>query len=329
MSIGWKIATIVISSILALILIFLGVYYLWPWNKSFFNMSSEEFLIPGLDTKFTPQGMSLIDGSDKFLICGYMTDNTPSRIYVINNGKIEKYFTLTQSEEDYVGHAGGIVSFGSTIWIVGDKHCYRFSLSDVNRIQNGGKVAILDSFKTNNGADFVFTSNNFLWVGEFYKKDKYETDASHRLQTRSGETNNAVVFGYKIDESKGYGLVSQAPLPDKALSIRDLAQGIAVASDGKFVMSTSYGLPDSNIYVYKNVLSEEKHGTIAIGMHNVDLWYLDNHALEQTINAPSMSEEIVIKNDRVYVLFESGAKKYRVFNRKQLKYVYSFALNNI
>lgn len=329
MSKGWKITTIIISSLLALILIFLGVYYLWPWNKSFFDMASEEFAIPGLDTKFTPQGMSLIDGSDKFLICGYMTDNTPSRIYVINDGKIEKYFTLTQSEEDYIGHAGGIVSFGSTIWIVGDKHCYRFALSDVNNVQNGGKVTILDSFKTNNGADFVFTNNNFLWVGEFYKKDKYETDASHRLQTRSGEINSAVVFGYKIDESKGYGLVSQAPLPDKALSIRDLAQGIAVANDGRFVISTSYGLLDSNIYVYENVLIEEHHGTIAIGMYNVDLWYLDNNALVQTINVPSMSEEIVIKNDRVYVLFESGAKKYKIFNRKQLSHVYSFALNNI
>lgn len=329
MSKGWKITTIVLSSILALILIFLGVYFLWPWNKDFFNMASKEFEIPGLDTKFTPQGMTIIDGSDRFLICGYMTDGTPSRFYLVSSGQVEKYFTLTQAEEDYDGHAGGVVSKGSTIWVVGDKHCYRFSLSDVNRCDNGGKVAILDSFKTNNGADFVFESNGVLWVGEFYKQGKYETDASHKLTTRSGETNNALVFGYKIDESKGYGLVSQAPLPDKALSIRGLAQGIAVASDGRFVMSTSYGLPDSNIYIYKNVLAEEKHGTVSIGMHTFDMWFLDNDSLLNTINTPSMSEELVIKNDRVYVLFESGAKKYRLYNRKKLSNVYSFEINNI
>lgn len=326
MSKAWKITVSIISGILGAILIFLAVYYLWPWNKKFFDNASKEFAIPGLDTDFAPQGFDNIDGSDRFVIGGYMNDGSPSRFYVINDGNIEKYFTLRVSDSDYTGHAGGIVSVGGTFWVVGDKRAYRFHLSQVDSCENGGSVDVLDSFATNNGADFVFENNGYLWIGEFYRDKNYETDKSHWLQTRSGETNQALAFGYKIDESKSFGLVSNSPTPDKALSIRGLAQGIAVTSDGRLVVSCSYGLKDSNLYVYKPVLNEEKHGTYILGKHTIDLWYLDNDALINTINAPAMSEEICIKDSRLYILFESSAKKYRLFNRKALKNVYSLSV---
>ena len=63
--------------------------------------------------------------------------------------------------------------------------------------------------------------------------------------------------------------------------------------------------------------------------HTIKLWYLDGESLKKDVTIPSMSEEITIKNGRVYILFESGAKKYKIYNRKQLKNVYSLALDNI
>jgi len=63
-----------------------------------------------------------------------------------------------------------------------------------------------------------------------------------------------------------------------------------------------------------------------VGKKLVDLWYLDNEALISKMNAPSMSEEIVFNNGRIYILFESASKKYKVFNRKQLKNVYSLPI---
>lgn len=323
---GWKITISIISSILGLILIFLGVYYLFPWNKSFFDSASVEFAIPGLDTKFTPQGLTTIDGTDKFLVCGYMTDDSASRLYLINDGKIEKYFTLTLNDEDYKGHAGGVCSKGGTIWIVGDKICYRFWLSDVNNCENAGKVEIIDCFETSNGADFVFENDGYLYIGEFYRAGNYETIKSHWIKTRSGETNPALVLGYKIDESKSVGLYSTTP--SRALSIRGLVQGIAVADD-KILMSCSYGIADSKLYVYSNVFKEDTAVDYALGNHTIKLWYLDGESLKNDVTIPSMSEEITIKNGRVYILFESGAKKYKIFNRKQLKNVYSLALDNI
>ena len=121
---GWKITIIIVSSILVLIFGFLSIYYLWPWNKDFFDASTKEFAIPGLETTFTPQGITQIDGSNKFIVCGYMSDGSASRYYVLDSeGKVVKYFTLKQSGEDYVGHASGILSKGSTLWTVGDGNC--------------------------------------------------------------------------------------------------------------------------------------------------------------------------------------------------------------
>ena len=322
-----KVFTIIFSIFFVILMLFLCIYYCWPWNKYFFDIASKEFLIPGLDTNFVPQGMSIIDGQDRYLISGYMSDNTPSRVYVISNNKIEKYFTLTQENIDYKGHAGGIISKGGTIWIVGDGYCSRFHLSDVNNVKNAGKVSILDSFATNNGADFVFENNGYLWIGEFYKQGKYETKDSHKLTTRSGEVNPALAFGYKIDESMAYGLFSKTP--EKALSLREKCQGVAVTTEGKFVLSCSYSISDSAIYYYKDVLNEEKHGEFILGKHILDLWYLDNESILNEINAPSMSEEIVIKNDRLYILFESACKKYRIFNRKRLQNVYSISIQSL
>ena len=95
-------------------------------------------------------------------------------------------------------------------------------------------------------------------------------------------------------------------------------------------MSGSYGRADSALYVYKDVFSEAPHNpNFALGNHTIKLWYLDDESLTNTINVPSMSEEIAIKNNRVYILFESAGKKYKIFNRKQLKNVYSLSLDNL
>ena len=321
-----KIVSIVFASLLTAIMIFLGVYYLWPWNKEFFDKADKEFLIPGLDTTFVPQGMTKLDYNNQYLISGYMGDGSPSRYYLYDSEeeKLVKYFTLKVDNEFYYGHAGGVANAGSTFWTVGDKQCLRFNLTQITEVEDGGFIKVLDSFNTTNGADFVFTTNGMLWIGEFYKEGKYETDRSHHLETTSGETNHALVYGYEIHEGKKYGLLNVTPT--KLLSIRDMVQGIAVDTSGNFIMSTSYSLPDSNIYYYKNVLEHECDTHIYLGNNSIPLWFLDNNSLLSAINAPSMAEEIVFENNRVYILFESNAKKYRLFNRKRIKNVYSLPI---
>ena len=328
MSKAWKITISIIASLLILIMGFLAVYYLWPWNKEFFDNAKKEWSIPGLDTSFTPQGLSKIQDQNKFLVSGYMSDGSASRFYVVDNesGEIIKYFTLSVDEREYTGHAGGIVSHGSSVWVVGDKCCYRFTLNDINNVDNGNKVYAKAWFKLEyNNADFVFANDGVLYIGEFYKAGKHETSEKHHMRTRSGEMNTAIVYGFDIDEQEKIGLSDI--YPDLAISIRGLCQGMDMTSDGKFVMSTSYSLPDSNIYYYKDVLSEESHGTYRYGYDTIPLWYLDNEALISSTNAPAMSEEVAVHNGNVYILFESASKKYRLINRKRLYNVYSLPIS--
>lgn len=327
---GWKITLIIVASLLLLILIFAGVYYLWPWNRDFFNESNVEFNIPGLNTNFCPQGFTKIEGQNKYLISGYMSDNTPSRIYLINgdDGNVEKYFTLKDGAGgNYIGHAGGICSAGSTIWIVSEGQCFRLLLTAVNNVEDGSYVSIVDKFETQCGADYIFANDGYLWVGEFYKKGKYETSEDHYISVAGGKINHSIVYGFKISESNNFGLLSI--IPSMALSVRDLVQGIQISNDGKIILSTSYGLSDSILYKYDSVLNRACNDTIRVGFYDVPIWYLDDDSLLSSKKIPSMSEEIVINNDRVYILFESGCRKYRAFVRKRINNVYSVPISYI
>ena len=326
-----KIIGISLASLILLIAIFLAVWFLWPWNGAFFKNATKEFAIPGLDTDFVPQGFTKVDGQNTYIVGGYMAKGSASRYYVVNgeSGEVEKYFTIKVDGEDYVGHACGITSSENNLWICSkdedEGRAYRFLLSDVRAVQNGDSIDIVDYFATNNGADNITIHNGYLWVGEFYRKGNYETNNAHRIKTRPEETNTAVAYAYEIDNTAQYGVVDT--IPDMALSTTGLVQGMAFTADGKIALSTSYSLPDSNIYSYKNVLAEAAHSSITVGGNEVDLWFLDGESLIRKTNAPAMTEEIVINNNKLYIFSESACQKYRIFNRKKVTDVYSLSLD--
>lgn len=333
---AWIVVSIVVSSLLVLIMGFLSVYFLWPWNKDFFDMAKEEFAIPGLGDNFVPQGLTSVGDTGNFLVSGYMTDKSPSRIYYVDGkaNEVIKYVTLkmSDSEADYIGHAGGIAFYGDSVWVSGDGYIHRLLFSDINRADNAEKIYMKAYMKTGNGADFVYAINETLWVGEFYKEKKYETSEEHHLKTTSGETNRAVAYGFVIDEGRNIGLQYKSYdeiAPTRALSLPDLVQGMTFSSDGKILLSTSWSLSDSVLKLYRNVFENDAQGTVKYGYYTIDLWYLDDNSLVSDTRIPSMSEEIVSKNDIVYVLFESGCKKYKLVNRVSLKQAYSFPINSL
>lgn len=337
------ITLIVISSVLVLVMGFLAVYFLWPWNKDFFDNAKEEFEIPGLDDGFVPQGFTRVDGTEDYIICGYMSNNEPSRAYYIDgkSGEATKYvtFKMSDTEGDYVGHAGGVTSYLNMLWMVGDGYLYYFSLPTFNSTPNGSSMHFISYIKIENGADFVYAEKTkigdeetaILWVGEFHKEKKYDTSENHHLKTHSGETNKAVTYGFKISTTSDMGLTSTSSgrvyVPKYALSMPDLVQGMSFTSDGRVLLSTSWSLSDSTLKLYDNVLKDSAHSTIRYAQFTVDLWFLDDDALISDTKIPSMSEEIVISNDIVYILFESACKKYRYFNRDALDNVYSMPIS--
>ena len=137
----------------------------------------------------------------------------------------------------------------------------------------------------------------------------------------------AVAFGYELNSANENGL--EDTIPDKAVSTRGLVQGVAITEEGNIILSTSYSLPASTIYCYKNVFLEEKHSTIKVNETDVDLWFLDGESLINEVSAPAMSEEIIAYNGKLYILNESACKKYKLFTRDSVKDVYSLPLEYV
>ena len=111
-------------------------------------------------------------------------------------------------------------------------------------------------------------------------------------------------------DSSGY-------IPDYMLAIPEQVQGMAFTKTDKIIFSTSYGRKNnSKLYIYEDVLITEKSGTKNIDGKNVDLYACSNELLETDMVAPPMAEGLAEHPDGIYIIFESGAAKYRNGNGK-------------
>ena len=146
---------------------------------------------------------------------------------------------------------------------------------------------------------------------------------------------------------------SRVPKIQNIFSITDEIQGFARTKTG-LTLSQSYGLKNSNIlyYEWSEILktanskyykdfkytdadgNEKSYGGFesadaplnsGANYRDTDLrvYFVDNAVKRNSYSIPSMSEGLCVKGDRVYVLFESAAYKYRPFVRQVLKNVYS------
>ena len=88
----------------------------------------------------------------------------------------------------------------------------------------------------------------------------------------------------------------------------------AEGSRNGVILSTSYGRAnDSVLYRYEYPLKEDLHAFVTVEGKQVSLWFLDAHTAKprQSVEAIPMPEGIVEIQKELYVLFESGADKYR------------------
>ncbi len=311
-------AVAVVVSIVVALCAFLMVWYLgddYPDFKRF----RQSFAIPGLEEGLIPQGVA--NYNDTFYVSGYMNDGSPARIYVIEDGVATGYVTVKLSDgRDYTGHASGIATNGSKFWMVSDSTVYVLSRTDImSAAKNGGSVKVNSSWNANCSASFCYYTNNSLYVGEFYRSGKYETDETHHFTTPAGDENKALILRYSATSSN--------PYPTRAYSIPGNIQGMAFNSDSsKLILSQSYALPNSKILVYDEDSAKSKTGILKVGEYNVTVYYIDSSILEQTYSIPCMSEGLCSDGNRVYVLFESASAKYKPFVREQLKNTYYFTV---
>lgn len=307
------------------ILIIVGIYFLGYKTtikrgyKEFYNKSTEKFDIPGLNTNYVPQAISYNEKYKIFIIAGYDSLDEPSYLYILDeNGKeIKKVAIKTDQNTYYTGHAGGVISFNDIIFVSSGKKVYKLS---VDKVLNDDVVICDAVTKVDVSGATMFVHDKYLFVTEFYEETKNQTDMSHHLTTPSNYVNKALAFAYEIDESSISGLINNTPV--MVMSIPEKVQGI-VEKDNTLVVSQSFGrFNDSSIKTFKNVLEEETTYTFNYKDIKLPLYYLDDSNLLVNLHAPSMTEGLCLHNNKVLVLFESSAKKYKFTCKCPLDSVY-------
>lgn len=317
---------IILTIVLALLASAVLIYYFGASYPEYDKTKQIEFSIPGLSEKFVPQGFDYDEESDTYLISGYMADKTASRIYRVKGDKTNLgYVNLKDGETLHKGHMGGITSFGDNVWIASSGKVYRASKTLILSSENETTINAIDKFDPKNNSSFITAFNGKLWVGEFYRSGNYETDESHYLKVDDKVTNKALAFSFEIDESAQYGIASLTPT--MALSLPNQIQGINFTNDGKVITSTSYSIPDSHIIVYKDVFTSDYLTQMTVDGNVLPVYVLKNENLLRDVSAPAMSEEIVVKNDRIYILYESACSKYKLVNRTRTTNVESISIS--
>ena len=315
---------LLVTSIVLFILIVLFVWYYFFGDIGELKKAKKEFEIFGLKDGLVPQGLAYSPSVKKFFVSGYMCKKgLPSRIYVVDQQTytLDKFVEIKlKSGKMYDGHAGGVAVFGNACWVCGEKKVFKLNLNDLLYAKNGEAVLVSGEFDVDCNADFCFVFDEHLWVGEFYKLGKFETDLTHHILLDDNTQSHALAFAYKISESSKLGVESVEPV--KALAIPDLVQGITFVN-GRFYVSCSYGLASSKIYEYENVLLKKTQNNIIIKQKNIKLWSFEKKYLKKTHVLPEMSEGIENVNGKVFVLFESGSKKYKMVTRTRINYIFS------
>lgn len=333
---------ITLGAIVALVLaILIAIHALTPvvFNGFYFNADAE-YVTPGIYDGLVPQGYAYEEENKLYLQCGYMADGeSASRIYVTDAEDVDDTFYVelyTADGKPYTGHTGGITSALGFVWLAndgdGDDNCvWVMSLSELLSAKNGGKITLKTSFKPESRSAFCFADGNYLWVGEFHDAEKYPTKDTHKFEVAGG-TNSALVCAYKLDDASKYGIayqqVSEAYVftPELCLSVTDQVQGFTKTPDG-FALSSSYGVSPSHLRFYSDVTKDAPDAALSVNGEDVPVYFLDAGALTKDVQAAPMSEEIFVKDGKLYVLFESACKKYIFGILTHGIHIYSYALD--
>lgn len=305
-------ALMVLISVLLLLFLLLAFWW-YGYSYPFFERVSErENRLPGLSSGITPQGICALPESSgyAYAMSGYIAGE-PSRVYFIHEERVlsdvkktSRHVTFTKDGAPIKTHFGGVTCSESDLFIASGKEIVFVSIEKITSAQNGAAVEIDGSFSTGLQNAYCYLFGDTLYTGEFYRPGNYETDASHHIQTSTG-TNHAFVYAFPLD---GILAGTADMVPTKVLSVCDEVQGIAI--DGEhIVLSCSYGLPDSRLHVYQNNLDAAAQETVSVGGKDVPLYILKDMGANMIL--PCMSEEIFLKDGKLFILFESMSLKYR------------------
>lgn len=262
--------------------------------------------LPGLEEGFVPQGITYLPEEDVYLLCGYMDDETASRLYVLKNGAFTGLSLQHPGGSAYTGHAGGITAAGDYVYVSNNKRLYVLDKQSVLSAKNGDTVSFIGNVSVPCRASFCSSDGERVYVGEYHKDENYPTDPSHELTAPDGSVFKALVFGYTISPQAPFGLVADAPAA--AFSMYDEIQGFALLPDGTAVLSCSDSSTSSGLHFYN--CAGETDGFFSLNGEEIPLYYLTDARAAGKVKIPRMSEDIECRGGDIITVFESGARKF-------------------
>ena len=313
LSVAWK---VLLALVILVVVVLLGFKaYDAIRHNSFYSNSEKALKTPGANDGFVQQGFDYIAEEEAFLVTGYMSNDTPSRVYVMRKDGTATYTELKKKDgSDYLGHTGGIAHFGDYIYITGSKGLDVFSYSDI--LEGKDSTNMIGTVLTYNDPAHCYIYNGYILAGSFFIEEDYETPEHERVKTPSGDDNTSIITAFKLDEDFDLAI---DPTPRAVISTRRCVQGLCITDDGKIILSTSYGLSTSQLFVYdaSKLASEESFdfkgttkGGIEFEFGGIPRYYLDSSSLVEVIEAPPMAEELVYLDGKIYVMNESASNKY-------------------
>ena len=310
-----KITAIALSSVVGAFLLLYAILAIIGGASYVEARKAREFacVIP-VSGGVAPQGLTYSEPHKSYVVSGY--DNDHNAVLFTVKGKKYKKVTLYGTDGKLLaGHAGGVTVTKDCLYVANDNALVLFSAADV--FDGSGKATAKSVIPVDNRAAYCYSDDEYMFVGEFYRKGNYETEEHHHYTTPKGEKNMAIVSCYKLDENGLIENTDTQPYPLYSISLPGLVQGFA-AYNGTYILSRSYGLVNSNLDYHNELGDGGATITVKFKLNEaaeektVPLYYLDSATIFKSLTLPAFSEDVTIVNGRVAVCNEASADRYFV-----------------
>lgn len=268
---------------------------------SFFSIFKEGPRIPLISSTTTdawvPQGLDYLPEKNWMLFTYYWKPEgtKPVALAVVDlstNQHIKTVYLYETSTKMHSGHGSGVTVSKEHVWLASNEagntnNVFQFKIADLINASNGGKLIASKAYKLTS-ASYATYYDNVLWVGKFAHGSGGLCDPN---------PNGGNIYGYPLNSSDDL----TSTTPTYTWKTPDRVQGAVMTAD-RVIYSQSCGRNnDSTLYTYTK-------GSTGKEVYRMTI--------------PTMSEEIAIAGNNLYVNFESGAKEYRGTGKYPLYNVY-------
>ncbi|CAF1098462.1 unnamed protein product [Didymodactylos carnosus] len=268
--------------------------------KTFFDLSTEDALIPDLSQGWVPQALGYIPEKKWLLVTNYNDDKkTASSIAVIDSITktfIKRILLAKKNGDVYTGHAGGIAVSKTNVFISSNKSLYQIEISAIIAASDNSTIKFVNQFSIDTQGSFAYfdLTDNILWAGDFVDgKD---------------EKQQPKLVGYKlnINDTLNNSRLSATYTWNIPVKI----QGMVIIND-KCVFSQSYGrASDSKLIIANKGYNGKQLKTITLTPLSEGLSYHPN------------------SND-LFIIFESAAQQYLDGGTYPLKNIYKINVKKL